>query len=325
MIDGAVLGRLRQVDLREIWLTEDRGFTPWLARDENLGILSETIGLDLELEAQEKDVGPFRADILCKSLEDDSWVLIENQIERTDHRHLGQLLTYAAGLEAVTIVWIAAKFTEEHGKAMGWLNEITDAKFKFFALEVELWRIDESLPAPKFNIVAKPNDWGKRVKLAAQEIADQAQTPIRQLRARYWAALAEALALHGSRLKMGQARLDNWQDFRLGRTDAIMRLSLGARDGYLVAGVHLKGRMAGLYDAILAQRQSIEAELGFTLDWRTEPYPILNARRDADVMDEAEWPDQQEWIRHTLEKLFETFSPRVRSFDPKGGDNEDLI
>lgn len=103
------LGRLERVELRDIWLSEAADFTPWLARKENLDILGETLGIDLELEAQERPVGPFRADILCKDIGTDRWVLIENQLEQTDHNHLGQLLTYASGLEAVTIVWIAAR------------------------------------------------------------------------------------------------------------------------------------------------------------------------------------------------------------------------
>ena len=101
------LGRLERVDVRKIWETEATDFTPWLAEEENLDRLASALGLELELEAQEQSVGPFRADILCKKTDDDTWVLIENQLERTDHVHLGQLLTYAAGLHAVTIVWIS--------------------------------------------------------------------------------------------------------------------------------------------------------------------------------------------------------------------------
>src|SRR5688572_26271017 len=128
------LGRLEQVDLRHIWISESGEFTPWLALPENLEILSESVGFELELEAQERNVGPFRADILCKDVETGHWVLIENQLERTDHTHLGQLLTYASGLQAVTIVWIAAKFTEQHRATLDWLNEITDERFRFFGL-----------------------------------------------------------------------------------------------------------------------------------------------------------------------------------------------
>ena len=183
----AKLGRLIKVPLREFWDKEDRDFTPWLADEENIGLLGETIGFDLEVEAQEKNVGPFRADILCKDTVTDSWVLIENQLERTDHSHLGQLLTYAAGLEAVTVVWIAEGFTDEHRAALDWLNEITDEKFSFFGLEIELWRIGDSPMAPKFNVVSHPNDWTKTVS----RISRNELTSVQQLHLEYWTTLRE--------------------------------------------------------------------------------------------------------------------------------------
>lgn len=132
------LERLEKIDLRSYWEREDIDFTPWLAEAENIQLLGDTVGLELEIEAQEKEVGPFRADILCKDTANDHWVLIENQLERTDHIHLGQLLTYAAGLNAVTIIWIAARFTDEHRATLDWLNEITNEDFTFFGLEIEL-------------------------------------------------------------------------------------------------------------------------------------------------------------------------------------------
>jgi hypothetical protein len=122
----------------------------------------ETIGIDLELEDKEKAVGALKADILAKDAFTGDWVLIENQLERTDHSHLGQLLTYASGLQAFTIIWIAAKFTDEHRAALDWLNEVTNESIRFFGLEIELWRIDEGV-APKFTIVCKPNTWKQRV------------------------------------------------------------------------------------------------------------------------------------------------------------------
>ena len=142
------LERLIKVRLG-VWEGEASDFTPWLADEENIGLLGETIRVELEVEAQEKNVGPFRADILCKDTVTDNWVLIENQLERTNHTHLGQLLTYAAGLGAVTVVWIAERFTDEHRAALDWLNEITDERFSFFGLEIELWRIGDSPMAPK--------------------------------------------------------------------------------------------------------------------------------------------------------------------------------
>lgn len=195
------LGRLERCELREIWMSEAADFTPWLARPENLVALGEALGLLLELEAQEKAVGPFRADILCKDVDTDHWVLIENQLERTDHTHLGQLLTYASGLEAVTIIWVAGRFTEEHRSTLDWLNRITDERFRFFGLEVELWRIGHSPPAPKFNIVSKPNNWSQSVAQAAKAIDDSELSDTRILQRDYWAALLSRLDAAGGPVK----------------------------------------------------------------------------------------------------------------------------
>ncbi len=188
------LSRLERVDLRDIWQTEAQDFTPWLARDENLALLGQTLGLDLELEAVEQNVGPFRADILCKDTLSDRWVLVENQLERTDHTHLGQLITYAAGLEAVTIVWIASRFADEHRAAMDWLNEITEAEARFFALEVELWRIGDSPAAPKFNVVSQPNDWSRSTANARRVIVEGDLSPTRQMQRRYWSGVQSLVA-----------------------------------------------------------------------------------------------------------------------------------
>lgn len=175
------LGRLVRVDLRKIWVSESGDFTPWLGKEENLRLLGETVGIDLELEAQEAGVDPFRADLLCKNTGDDSWVLIENQIETTDDTHLGQIMTYAAGLEVVTIIWIAERFTDEHRAALDWLNQITGEKFGFFGLEMELWQIGSSPVAPKFNIVSSPNDWTRTVQNSASRSGSLSEVKQAQL------------------------------------------------------------------------------------------------------------------------------------------------
>lgn len=163
MPDQTGLGRLTQVDLRDFWRREDTDFTPWLSQDENISLLGEALGLRLVVEETEANVGPFRADILCSEVGEIGYVLIENQLERTDHTHLGQILTYSAGLNAVKIVWIARDFTDEHRATLDWLNRITNEEFRFFGVQVELWKIGNSRPAPKFDVVAKPNDWTKQI------------------------------------------------------------------------------------------------------------------------------------------------------------------
>jgi hypothetical protein len=216
---GYPIGRLTRVELREIWIREATDFTLWLAREENLAVLAETLGIDLELEAQEKAVGPFRADILCKDIDSNAWVLIENQLECTDHSHLGQLLTYASGLQAVTIIWIAARFTEEHRATLDWLNKITDESFRFFGLEVELWRIGDSPAAPKFNIVSKPNDWSRSVAQAARAIDEAELSKTRITQRSYWGGFHLALDRAGGPVSGNRKpQPQSWMAYPIGRS-----------------------------------------------------------------------------------------------------------
>src|SRR5579871_2344330 len=207
-----LLGRLERVELRRAWLSEATEFTPWLARTENITLLGEAIGIELEVQGTEQYVGPFRADILCKDTRTDTNVLIENQLERTDHGHLGQLLTYAAGLKAVTIVWVAAKFTDEHRAALDWLNEITPQQISFFGLEVELWRIGDSPLAPKFNIVCQPNEWSK-----AARSPEAGTTETQALHLAFWTQLQQVMEQQGAPVKIHASSLNPIQ-ISLGRS-----------------------------------------------------------------------------------------------------------
>ena len=147
--------RFRRVELRDIWPHEARDFTPWLA--ENLVFLAEALDTDLELEAIEKRVGDFRADIVCLNRTDNSRVIIENQLEKSNHQHLGKVLTYAAGLDAATIVWIAEEFRPEHREVLNWLNRNTSVALRFFGVEITVYQIAESPYAPKFTVATEMN------------------------------------------------------------------------------------------------------------------------------------------------------------------------
>lgn len=156
---------------------------------------------DAVSRASLRRVGPFRADILCKDRANGDWVLIENQLESTDHTHLGQLMTYAAGLIAVKIVWIARRFTDEHRAALDWLNEITDSRFNFFGREVELWRIQDSPVAPRFNVVCKPNDWSRNVADAARSIESGQSSETEQQYLKFWTQFAERVDARGNPIR----------------------------------------------------------------------------------------------------------------------------
>lgn len=314
------LGRLERVALREIWTSEANDFTPWLAREDNLAVLGETLGLALELERKEQAVGPFRADIVCRDMgQDDHRVLIENQLERSDHTHLGQLLTYAAGLEAVTVVWVAARFTDEHRAALDWLNTITDQSVSFFALEVELWRIGQSPAAPKFNIVSQPNDWSRSLHRVAQEAGESSPSETRLLQWAYWAGLQAALDAAGGPVSgQGKPQLKNHMTYSIGRTGlslgaVMLRATKQVRAELYIGTEHART----LFDLLHAQKEAVEQSLDYALDWEK-----LATRRDcrvsvtldeADPEDEADWPRQHKWLAERLNELHHVFAPRVKA------------
>ena len=313
------LGRLERVDLRTAWETEVQHFTPWLAEPDNLKILGDTIGLDLELEATEKDVGPFRADILCKVSGTSDWVLVENQLERTDHLHLGQLLTYAAGLQAVTIVWVASRFTDEHQATLDWLNDITDDRFRFFGLEVELWRIGDSPAAPKFNIISKPNDWSRSVGAAARRLEDEAVTETQARNRRYWTALREHLLNQGSPVRPQKPPKESWTQHAIGRTGFLLNATVNNVAKWVGVEIYIESNDAKAFFHLLKQdKEEIEREFGTALDWQELPGKKASRVVIRSAMDPAvenTWPEQHAWMADMLERFNRVFRPRVKVLD----------
>jgi hypothetical protein len=315
------LGRLSKVELRDIWTSEAMDFTPWLAKPENLLVLGETLGIDLQLEASERSVGPFRADILCKDIGTDAWVLIENQLERTDHTHLGQLLTYASGLEAVTIVWVAARFTDEHRSTLDWLNKITDESFRFFGLEVELWRIGDSPAAPKFNIISKPNDWSRAVSHAARAIDDAELSETRVVQLAYWAALHVALnrikgPISGNRKPQPQS----WMAYSIGRTEFNLEAATIRQKRQIRIVLYVKGEKAKLhFGRLLQQKSDIEAQIGYALEWDEVPTRqdcrVGSLLQNVDPENKSDWPRQHEWMATRLNEMHQAFVGRVRNLE----------
>ena len=312
----AKLERLIKVPLREFWEGEASDFTPWLADEENIGLLGETIRVELEVEAQERNVGPFRADILCKDTATDDWVLIENQLERTDHTHLGQLLTYAAGLEAVTVVWIAERFTDEHRAALDWLNEITAEAVSFFGLEIELWRIGDSPRAPKFNVVSHPNDWTKTV----DQIVHRELTSAQQLYFDYWTALQEHLEERSGVINPVAPSRDSWVSFGVGRSGFWLSASASVRDKWISVSLTLSGRDGKPHFYLLeGDKVDIEEDIGAELEWdekqgRKQNYISLSLD-DTNPEDRQDWNRQHQWLCEQLETFHKVFSPRVKELD----------
>lgn len=315
------LGRLERVDLRKVWEDEAGSFTPWLAEEENINLLGKAIGMELEVQSTEKEVGPFRADILCKETTSDHWVLIENQLEKTNHTHLGQLMTYAAGLKAVTIVWIAAHFRDEHRAALDWLNDVTNDSVNFFGLEIELWKIKDSPVAPKFNIVSKPNEWDG----TAKELTETQQTQLA-----YWLAFKDHLGQDGL-LKCGNSRPQAWIPISIGR--AGFRLTAVASTWDSESGSYATGELRAelisedknfskdYFEKLALDKEAIERDVGEPLTWYNPPktqarYSKAYLRKSANVLDSNDWSSQHAWLKEKLELLHKVFADRVKSLVP---------
>jgi hypothetical protein len=319
------LGRLEKVVLRNAWPDERANFTPWLAQEENLAQLGEAIGLQLEPEAVEKQVGSFAADILAKSMPDGRWVLIENQIEPTDHGHLGQLLTYAAGLDARIIIWIAEVFREEHRAAIDFLNTATSEEYAFFAVQIELYRIGESDLAPQFSIVAKPNNWSKQAQ-AGRQVAEGELNDVQKLSLEYWTALiAKAKGRYPS-LAARSPYKGNYQRFeplRGGNPNFALN-AVFPWDKSLRLEVYIDGSLAKqAFNLLLERKGEIEAAFGEPLVW--EELPEARASRISFYMpgnekreNREDWEQQHEWLLKWAPKLAAALRPvlAVLHFEP---------
>ncbi len=313
------LGKLSKIDPREYWSNEATKFTPWLTNDENISLLGETLGLEFQLEATEKEVGPFRADILCKEVSSDHWVLIENQLERTNHTHLGQIITYASGLKASTIIWIAKRFTDEHRAAIDWLNEISSQPFNFFAIEIELWQIGNSPFAPKFNIVAQPNNWKKIVKNSTG--GNNELTDLQKLQFEFWSQYKEYME-ENSNVLCSNPRPAHSLSHPIGRKYFEMysiastyNNASNSWTGELRVEFNCNDRNSRKITKILQNQQTeIEKELGESITFdiadnrqRTKIY--INTSMN--IQEREKWPEQRQWFREKAEKIYSVFHPRT--------------
>jgi hypothetical protein len=310
------LGKLETISPREAWADEARDFTPWLAEPENLSLLSETLGIDLELEAVEQSVGPFRADILCKQVGSEHWVLIENQLERTDHRHLGQVLTYAAGLDAVTVIWISPQFTEEHRACLDWLNRSTRDGFNFFGIQIELWRIGESSVAPRFNIVSKPNSWAENIATVSASLAATGRGAIHL---KYWTAFMEKLKMSDSPIRPISPTSGNWLTFSpFGRTGFNLLVARNANKSHIRTGLYILPKNADqFYKTLLKMQPAIEEKLGSIVwhDQASQERAVLSYL-ETNPDDESDWPDQHQWLISRMNDFYNTFVPIVKTLEP---------
>lgn len=309
------LGRLEPVSVRGVWPHEANDFTPWLALSDNLTLLAETLDLgELSEVRTEVPVVNFYIDILAKDGLGGG-VLIENQFGSTDHKHLGQIMTYLAGQEGhFTVVWIAEIFGEAHRAAVDWLNANTNDGFNFFAVEVEAWKIGTSQPAPRFNVVAKPNSWTRSVTLATKPDSE-----VQSQYAAYWTAFGAFLEERGAPFAVAEPTVSWSYRFPLG-TPGVSVIASAARGNNRVA-VELqltsKATSKAFFDQLKEHQAAIEGEVGEKLEWlRQDEYitsRVAIATKTFVVSDREQWPKQFAWLLSYLSKFQTAFQDRVKT------------
>ncbi len=312
------LGEFEPVDLRTIWNNEATDFTPWLAKAENLERLSRALGMDLETTGTEQSVGPYRADLLCKDAFSGNAVLIENQLEKTNHSHLGQILTYSAGLNVKTVVWIASRFTDEHRAALDYLNEITEEGYSFFGLEIELWKIGNSVPAPKFNIVSRPNTWTKNVRESNQQHGEL--TEIKRQQLAYWSAFKEFMDARKSSVRCQNGSPQHWVNMSIGKSGFWLTARVNSLKSIISADFRFKTPSSkALFHQFYSDKEAIEKEFGGELEWFELPEGkesyVTVTKSKADFRNESDWDSQFTWLAERLEKLDNVFRKRVKKVD----------
>lgn len=279
------LGRLEAVAPRDVWVHEERDFTPWLL--DHADHLAEALGIELEFTAAEHPVGPYELDLIGRDLTHDAVLIVENQLEATDHGHLGQLLTYAAGTAAATIVWISTRMKEEHRQALDWLNQETGQDTRFFGVELQVVRIGMSAPAPLFNVVAEPNDWQKHVRATARAGQSGGKG---EFYLQFWTRYIERVhAEHPEWTRARKPQTANWMSQPSAVSGAAISVSFAAGRRLrheLYIDSEDGDRTAETFGQLKAQRALIEQRYGRPLEF--EPLPERRACRIAEYCDDAD-------------------------------------
>ena len=304
------LSRLKKIPLRKVWQHEAFDLTKWLAKKENLTLLGESLNLHLEAGETEQPAGDFSVDILARD-ENDNLVVIENQLERTDHDHLGKIITYAAAREANTIVWVVERARDEHRQAIDWLNQRTDSKANFFLLELEVWQIDDSSYAPKFNVVVAPNDWSK----AMRSSSGRAASPLALERSKFWQAFTDYADSKDYEPLRNLKHIKGWTGLKVGS---------GREEGYFYAGTDANKKVISVelfilgdkmfFQKLFDQKNEIKKDLKMQLDWQQtwkkrpkSKYSTIILEKKAKFNDPDQRQANVEWLYETAKRFCEVF------------------
>ena len=257
------IGKLKEVDIRNLWKHEQYDFSEWLSQSENIKLLDDVLGLTLTDITKEAYVGSYRCDIFAKDESSGIKVIIENQLEASNHDHLGKIITYASGLDAEVIVWIVKQAKEEHRSAIEWLNNNTNSNINFFLIELHAYTIENSIPAPFFEVIEKPNEFIKNSKInGEQDNLNKSQSERLEL----WNRFNEILIDRGKPFNVRKATTDHWYDVALGTSEAHVSINLVNKESVVCIDLYINDNKE-LFDSLYLKKDIIENDLGFKLIW----------------------------------------------------------
>lgn len=303
------LGKMKRInDLRTVWPHEANDFTKWLAEEANLEELGNAVGIDIDLEERESSVGSFSVDLFATESGSGRKIIIENQLEDTNHDHLGKLITYASGKGAEVVIWIVKRARDEHRQAIEWLNQHTDSNIGFFLVEIELWQINDSLLAPKFNVVEKPNDWAKTMK----SIEGMSETD--RLKLEFWQAFNDQMSTNSDfqrEFNLRKPQPCHWYDLSLGTSSYYISLNINTQKKKIDAGLYIPNDKE-VFHRLQQHKADFDSTFGTDIEFRDagKSSRIL-LYKSINVKDRAKWVEAISWLFEMALK----FKRSVKDFD----------
>lgn len=305
------IGKLTEVDVRDLWKHEQYDFSNWLAKEENIKLLDDEIGLTLIDINKEVYIGSYRCDLVAKDETTGQIVIIENQLEATNHDHLGKIITYAAGLDAKTIIWIVKEAREEHKAAIEWLNNNSSEEIGFFLIELHAYKINDSLPAPMFKVVEKPNNFTKTSK---QNYSDKELNRSQNERLMFWEEFNTVIVAKGKPFSVRKPTTDHWYDVAIGTSEAHLAINLVNKENKIVLELYILDNK-NLFDHIYEDKEKIENTLQMSFSWeRLDGKKASRIKHDVlglDFSDHSNYPQLMDECIEKILKMRDVFKKYV--------------
>ena len=305
------IGKLTEVDVRDLWKHEQYDFSNWLAKEENIKLLDNEIGLTLMDINKEVYIGSYRCDLVAKDETTGQIVIIENQLEATNHDHLGKIITYAAGLDAKTIIWIVKEAREEHKAAIEWLNNNSSEEIGFFLIELHAYKINDSLPAPMFKVVEKPNNFTKTSK---QNYSDKELNRSQNERLMFWEEFNTVIVAKGKPFSVRKPTTDHWYDVAIGTSEAHLAINLVNKENKIVLELYILDNK-NLFDHIYEDKEKIENTLQMSFSWeRLDGKKASRIKHDVlglDFSDHSNYPQLMDECIEKILKMRDVFKKYV--------------